>query len=176
MKNALMKALIEVDAEKVKTRIEETKDGPVGMVTLGSDDGDMDISLAEFDDMYRGFVRLWPVIKPVKTEMLTQQREHAVEQRQSIKAKQQADRKAEREKEKAERDANREAEKAKKLKEREAKAKEREATKAKKEKEKAAIATAKAKAAEKAKRDAAKAAKAKKSKATKKEAPADVAS
>lgn len=154
-KNNIIQAFINVDPDKVKARIDKEATPPTATLIIPSEDGNVEITLAEFDDMYRGFVRLWPVIKPAKTELVGLVREHEATTKREAKEKAEAEKKANRAKEKAERDAKREADKQAKEEAKAQKAKEREEAAAKKQKEKEAAAKAKEKAAkDKAKAEA----------------------
>jgi hypothetical protein len=47
------------------------KDGlSVGELTLTTKEGPITMSLTEFDNIYRGFVKCWPGIKPVKDKII----------------------------------------------------------------------------------------------------------
>jgi len=135
-------------------RVAKGKDGlSVGELTLTTGAGPVLLSLAEFDNIYRGFVKCWPYIKPIKDQIIEASRSET-------KAAKDAERQAEKDKVAAERKAAKEAkDKAKAAKDKakaEAKAvKEKAAADALAAKKKADAAKLKAAANAKAKKDAA---------------------
>lgn len=90
-----------------------------GALTLDTEHGDLELTLAEFDAIYAGFVRCWPTIRPLKEQVNAKQRELAEEERKAKKA----EREAAREEEKAKAKEAREAAAAKRKADKEAKAK-----------------------------------------------------
>jgi hypothetical protein len=112
-----------------------------GNLTLKTESGSVELTLAEFDAIYAGFVRCWPAVKPLKEQVIAKQRELVAKDKEAKAAA----RDAAREQEKATRKAEREAAAAKRKAERDA------AKAASKAKAAKAAAAAKAKAKAKAK-------------------------
>jgi hypothetical protein len=84
-------------------RVAKGKDGlSVGELTLTTGAGPVLLSLAEFDNIYRGFVKCWPYIKPIKDQIIEASRSET-------KAAKDAERQAEKDKVAAERKAAKEA-------------------------------------------------------------------
>ena len=151
MKNNIVAAIMEIDAELVKTRMEKTEKGkaPTATLLIPTDDGVLELDLNEFDGMYRGFVRLWPVVKPLKTELITIARQHEADEKKARVEAELAEKKARKEASMARRTQEREkasAEKEAAEKEKEKVNKAKAAVAEKKRKEKEAKAKAKAKA------------------------------
>lgn len=124
-----------------------------GMLTLDTDAGKLELTLDQFDAIYRGFVNCWPAITPLKRQIIETNREAVKVIKQKEREDAKAKKKAEREEARKKREAEREAVK---------KAKEEAAAKAKAEAEakRKADAEAKQKADMEKAKAAAKAAKA----------------
>lgn len=119
-------------------------------LTLTTDrNGPLVMTLEQFDDTYKGFVRCWPIVKPLKDQLATAMRQAAADDREARKAKEQAERDAAKAKA-----ATIRAEAAKVLAESKAKKDEEKAT-AKAEKDASDKAAKEAKAQAKADKDAA---------------------
>jgi flagellar biosynthesis GTPase FlhF len=168
--NIIVAAFMAADPEAIKVVMDRKSTPPTASMVIPTEDGEtVEVTMDEFDGMYRGFVRLWPIVKPAKTELLGLLRESSIAEKAAAKEAAIAEKKAARAKEKEERDAKKAAEKAAKDKAREEAKEKREKEAADKlaAKEKAAKdkADAKAKADKEAKAKAAKEAKAKAAKA-----------
>lgn len=94
-------------------RIKVDGDSIEGVLTLISTDGDkVEMSLDTFDDIYSSFVKVWPVIKPLKQELATKRaeaksaaREAAKQEEKEKKEAARQEKVAAREKAKAEKEA-----------------------------------------------------------------------
>jgi len=80
-------------------RIIKGKDGrTAGELTLTTEQGEIKLTLATFDDIYRGMVNCWPVISPLKAKVVEANRKEITEakaaEREAEKAKQRAEREA----------------------------------------------------------------------------------
>lgn len=109
-------------------------DKTIGVLTLETGAGEVSITVAQFDAIYKGMVNCWPAVKPLKDKVITAQREET-------KAAKEAEREATKAAKKAEKEAAKKArdeEAAKKKAEKEAKAKADKEAKEKAEKEAAA--------------------------------------
>lgn len=82
---------------------------PQARLTLNTAEGEVKMALTSFDAIYKGFVKCWPVIKPVKDLVLTEEREYLKASRAEAREAEAAAKKAEREQEKADKAAAKEA-------------------------------------------------------------------
>lgn len=146
-------ALTSISGASGKTSKEDGK--TIGVLTLDTAAGNVEMTLADFDAIYRGFVTCWPAVKPLKEKVIAATREETKaakdkerEQAKADKEKQKAEAKAKREQEIADRKAAKEKEKADAKAKRDQEAKDRAEKKKKEDMEKAKKA-----ADEKAKKD-----------------------
>lgn len=133
----------------------------LGQLAVQTGDGEISMTLAQWDAMYAGFVRCWPSIKPLKDKVIAGQRVAAAEEKEKERAKRIAEKAAAVEARKAERVAANAAKAAEKTKVAAEKAEAAAKAKAAKLAKDIAAKEAKAKAAKEAKDKADKAAKAK---------------
>lgn len=83
---------------------------PTVELTLETEhNGPLVMTLAQFDDIYRGLVRCWPQVKPLKNDLAAAVRDAAAADRQATKDKVKADKDAAAAKKKAEREAKEKA-------------------------------------------------------------------
>jgi len=61
--------------ESATAKVQGTGKDAVGILTLKTEQGDINLTLTQFDSIYRGMVKCWPVIKPVKDKLIEQVRE-----------------------------------------------------------------------------------------------------
>ena len=54
----------------------------VGVLVLDTAHGSLDLDLADFDAIYRGFVKCWPTIKPLKEQVILANRAEVAEAKQ----------------------------------------------------------------------------------------------
>lgn len=139
--NIIVAAFMAANPDNIRVTIDRKSNPPEASMSIPTEDGEsVEVTMDEFDGMYRGFVRLWPVVKPAKTELLDLLRESTATEKAEKKEAAIAEKKATRAKEKAEREAEKAAEKK-------AKDEAREEAKAEREKKKADKLVAKEKAA-----------------------------
>jgi len=87
----------------------------VGVLTFDSASGsNHELSISDFDNIYKSFVNCWPVVKPLKEQMVTAQREEGKAGREAEKVAAKEKKVADRAKAKAELATQRDAEKAQK--------------------------------------------------------------
>lgn len=116
---------------RVKTKDNQTE----GILTLSTTEGvTLDLTLTQFDNIYRSFVKCWPTVKPLKEEVVIKQKEETTAAKSAEREKAAEAKKVEREAAKAATKAERDAAKGKADAER-AKVKADKAEKAKAEKE-----------------------------------------
>ena len=85
----------------------------VGILTLTTEHGDVSMTLADFDNIYRGMVKCWPTIKPLKEEVIVANRAEVAAEREELKVTAKAEKEKAKAKAKADREAKAAAAKAK---------------------------------------------------------------